>query len=120
LTEKLPDIPYTFEIEGSGGDAIDVGWAVDHDKKPVLIMNSFYPFILVMNAWLAGWRNIDRNYRNQDIEPSFVTEPAQWWSCRTFHRKSRNRRNPEFKCNCHSKWARQEMPQQSGVSIIRN
>ncbi len=54
-TEKLPDNPYTPEIEGSGGDAIDIGWAVDANKKPVnLDVIHFIRIYTGMNA-VAGW-----------------------------------------------------------------
>ena len=55
LTEKLPDNPYTPVVEGSGGDAIDIGWAVDQDKKPVKLDEIHFIRIYTgMNA-LAGW-----------------------------------------------------------------
>ena len=55
LTEKLPDNPYTSTIEGSGGDAIDISWAVDQDKKPVTLDEIHFIRIYTgMNA-LAGW-----------------------------------------------------------------
>jgi hypothetical protein len=31
----LPDNPYTRELENSGGDAFDIGWAVDSDGRAV-------------------------------------------------------------------------------------
>jgi hypothetical protein len=55
FTEKLPDNPYTPEIEGSGGDAIDIGWAVDKDLKSVKLDEIHFIRIYTgMNA-LAGW-----------------------------------------------------------------
>jgi len=55
FTEKLPDNPYTPEIEGSGGDAIDIGWAIDKDFKPVKLDEiNFIRIYTGMNA-LAGW-----------------------------------------------------------------
>jgi hypothetical protein len=55
LTEKLPDNPYTPEIEGSGGDAIDISWAVDQNKLPVKLDEIHFVRIYTgMNA-LAGW-----------------------------------------------------------------
>lgn len=35
LMDDLPDNPYTPEIENSGGDAFDIGWAVDIEGDPV-------------------------------------------------------------------------------------
>ena len=55
FTQKLPDNPYTAEIEGSGGDAIDIGWAIDNTGKPVLLDKIHFIRIYTgMNA-LAGW-----------------------------------------------------------------
>lgn len=55
LTEKLPDNPYTPVVEGSGGDAIDISWAVDQDKKPVNLDEIHFIRIYTgMNA-VAGW-----------------------------------------------------------------
>ena len=54
-TEMLPDNPYTPEIEGSGGDAIDIDWAVDKNMNPVhLDVIHFIRIYTGMNA-LAGW-----------------------------------------------------------------
>lgn len=55
FSEPLPDNPYTPEIEGSGGDAIDISWAVDANKKPVYLDKiNFIRIYTGMNA-LAGW-----------------------------------------------------------------
>lgn len=55
FNEKLPDNPYTKEIEGSGGDAIDIDWAVDKDGKHVnLDKIHFIRIYTGMNA-LVGW-----------------------------------------------------------------
>ena len=55
LSEKMPDNPYTPEIEGSGGDAIDIGWAVDKTGKHVILDEIHFIRIYTgMNA-LAGW-----------------------------------------------------------------
>lgn len=54
-SEPLPDNPYTPEIEGSGGDAIDIGWAVDANQNPVHLDEiNFIRIYTGMNA-LAGW-----------------------------------------------------------------
>lgn len=54
-SEKLPDNPYTTEIEGSGGDAIDIDWAVDKDGNHVKLDEIHFIRIYTgMNA-LAGW-----------------------------------------------------------------
>jgi hypothetical protein len=55
ITEKLPDNPYTKEIEGSGGDAIDIDWAVDKQGKHVKLDEiNFIRIYTGMNS-LAGW-----------------------------------------------------------------
>lgn len=75
LTEKLPDNPYTTEIEGSGGDAIDISWAVDKDKKPVHLDEIHFIRIYTgMNA-LAGWLGeISTEITGiRDVEPAVVT-----------------------------------------------
>lgn len=74
LTEKLPDNPYTSEIEGSGGDAIDISWAVDQDKKPVKLDEiNFIRIYTGMNA-LAGWLGeISTEITGiRDVEPAVV------------------------------------------------
>ncbi len=74
-TEKLPDNPYTPEIEGSGGDAIDIGWAVDKDRKPVHLDEIHFIRIYTgMNA-LAGWLGeISTEVTGiRDVEPATVT-----------------------------------------------
>ncbi len=54
-TEKLPDNPYTSAIEGSGGDAIDIGWAVDKSLKPVLLDEIHFIRIYTGMNDIAGW-----------------------------------------------------------------
>lgn len=55
LTENLPDNPYTDEIEGSGGDAIDISWARDANGKYVeLDKIDFIRIYTGMND-IAGW-----------------------------------------------------------------
>ena len=54
-SEKLPDNPYTIEIEGSGGDAIDIDWAVDKDGNHVKLDEIHFVRIYTgMNA-MVGW-----------------------------------------------------------------
>jgi len=75
LAEKLPDNPYTPEIEGSGGDAIDISWAVDQDKKPVKLDEiNFIRIYTGMNA-LAGWLGeISTEITGiRDVEPAVVS-----------------------------------------------
>jgi len=75
LTEKLPDNPYTSAIEGSGGDAIDISWAVDQDKKPVKLDEIHFIRIYTgMNA-LAGWLGeISTEITGiRDVEPAAVS-----------------------------------------------
>lgn len=74
LTEKLPDNPYTTAIEGSGGDAIDIGWAVDQNKIPVKLDEIHFIRIYTgMNA-LAGWLGeISTEITGiRDVEPAVV------------------------------------------------
>ena len=75
FTEKLPDNPYTPEIEGSGGDAIDIGWAIDKEFKPVKLDEIHFIRIYTgMNA-LAGWLGeISTEITGiRDIEPFLVS-----------------------------------------------
>lgn len=75
LTEKLPDNPYTSVTEGSGGDAIDISWAVDRDKKYVKLDEIHFIRIYTgMNA-LAGWLGeISTEITGiRDVEPAVVS-----------------------------------------------
>lgn len=51
----VPDNPYTAATENSGGDAFDIGWAVDGDGSPVSL--DVIHFIKIYNAVNAdaGW-----------------------------------------------------------------
>jgi hypothetical protein len=74
-TEKLPDNPYTAVTEGSGGDAIDIGWAVDQNKKPVNLDEIHFIRIYTgMNA-LAGWLGeVSTEITGiRDVEPANVS-----------------------------------------------
>lgn len=74
-TEKLPDNPYTTIIEGSGGDAIDIDWAVDAAKKPVKLDEiNFIRIYTGMND-MAGWLGeISTEITGiRDVEPASVT-----------------------------------------------
>jgi len=55
FTEKMPDNPYTPDIEGSGGDAIDIGWAVDSNRNPVSLDEIHFIRIYTGMNTLAGW-----------------------------------------------------------------
>jgi len=73
-TEKLPDNPYTSSIEGSGGDAIDISWAVDASKKPVALDEIHFIRIYTgMNA-VAGWLGeVSTEITGiRDVEPASV------------------------------------------------
>ncbi|MDP3913365.1 MAG: T9SS type A sorting domain-containing protein [Bacteroidota bacterium] len=73
-SEKLPDNPYTIAIEGSGGDAIDIDWAVDKDGKHVKLDEIHFVRIYTgMNA-LAGWLGeISTEVTGiRDVEPASV------------------------------------------------
>jgi hypothetical protein len=74
-TEKLPDNPYTAIVEGSGGDAIDIGWAVDASKKLVTLDEIHFVRIYTgMNA-VAGWLGeVSTEITGiRDVEPATVT-----------------------------------------------
>jgi len=74
-TEKLPDNPYTPEIEGSGGDAIDISWAADASGKHVLLDEIHFIRIYTgMNA-LVGWLGeISTEITGiRDVEPAQVS-----------------------------------------------
>lgn len=74
-TEKLPDNPYTANVEGSGGDAIDIGWAVDANKKSVSLDEIHFIRIYTgMNA-VAGWLGeISTEITGiRDVEPASIT-----------------------------------------------
>lgn len=74
-TEKLPDNPYSAEIEGSGGDAIDIDWATDKNGKQVHLDEiSFIRIYTGMNA-LAGWLGgISTEITGiRDVEPAEVS-----------------------------------------------
>jgi hypothetical protein len=74
FTEKLPDNPYTKEIEGSGGDAIDIDWAVDIQGNHVKLEEiNFIRITTGMNA-LAGWLGeISTEITGiRDVEPATV------------------------------------------------
>jgi len=74
-TEKLPDNPYTAAIEGSGGDAIDIDWAVDANKQPVKLDEiNFIRIYTGMNA-TAGWLGeVSTEITGiRDVEPATVT-----------------------------------------------
>lgn len=73
-SEKLPDNPYTIAIEGSGGDAIDIDWAVDSDRKHVKLDEIHFIRIYTgMNA-LVGWLGeVSTEITGiRDVEPSSV------------------------------------------------
>jgi hypothetical protein len=74
LYEKLPDNPYTKAIEGSGGDAIDIDWAVDKEGNHVKLDEIHFIRIYTgMNA-LAGWLGeISTEITGiRDVEPAAV------------------------------------------------
>ncbi len=74
-TENLPDNPYTAEIEGSGGDAIDIDWAIDKLGNHVKLDEiNFIRIYTGMNA-LAGWLGeISTEITGiRDVEPASVS-----------------------------------------------
>lgn len=74
-TEKMPDNPYTAAVEGSGGDAIDISWAVDRDKKLINLDEIHFIRIYTgMNA-LAGWLGeVSTEITGiRDVEPANVS-----------------------------------------------
>ena len=75
FSEKLPDNPYTEQIEGSGGDAVDIDWAVDKQGKHVKLDEiNFIRIYTGMNA-LAGWLGeISTEITGiRDVEPASVS-----------------------------------------------
>lgn len=73
-SEKLPDNPYTIAIEGSGGDAIDIDWAIDSDGKHVRLDEIHFIRIYTgMNA-LVGWLGeVSTEITGiRDVEPAIV------------------------------------------------
>lgn len=74
-TVKLPDNPYTEAVEGSGGDAIDIGWAVDSQGNHVALDEIHFVRISTgMNA-LVGWLGeISTEVTGiRDVEPAAVS-----------------------------------------------
>ncbi len=55
LTENLPDNPYTTEIEGSGGDAIDISWARDANGNYMNLDKIDFVRIYTGMNDIAGW-----------------------------------------------------------------
>jgi len=89
LTEKLPDNPYTSAIEGSGGDAIDISWAVDQDKKPVKLDEIHFIRIYTGMNELAGWLGeISTEITGiRDVEPATVSGVQSVVVIKEFSRK---------------------------------
>jgi hypothetical protein len=52
---SLPDNPYTNEIEGAGGDPIDLAWAVDREGNYVDLDSIHFVKIVSANLVSAGW-----------------------------------------------------------------
>jgi hypothetical protein len=78
FSEKLPDNPYTSAIEGSGGDAIDIGWAVDASGNHVVLDEiNFVRIYTGMNA-LVGWLGeVSTEITGiRDVEPAVVSGPT--------------------------------------------
>lgn len=74
ISEKTPDNPYTAAIEGSGGDAIDISWAIDQTGNHVNLNEIHFIRISTgMNA-LAGWLGeISTEIAGiRDVEPAAI------------------------------------------------
>ena len=74
INEKLPDNPYTKEIEGSGGDAVDIDWAVNQEGNHVNLDEIHFIRVYTgMNA-LVGWLGeISTEITGiRDVEPASV------------------------------------------------
>jgi len=73
-SEKLPDNPYTIAIEGSGGDAIDIDWAVDkvgnHVKLDEIHFIRIYNGVNALAGWLGEISTEITGIR--DVEPASV------------------------------------------------
>lgn len=75
FTQKLPDNPYTPEVEGSGGDAIDIGWAIDQNGNHVQLDKIHFIRIYTgMNA-LVGWLGeVSTEITGiRDVEPASIS-----------------------------------------------
>lgn len=74
-TEKLPDNPYSAAIEGSGGDAIDIAWAVDQNMKPVVLDEIHFIRIYTGMNDIAGWLGeISTEITGiRDVEPATIS-----------------------------------------------
>ena len=75
FSEKLPDNPYSAAIEGSGGDAIDIGWAVNQNMKPVVLDEIHFIRIYTGMNDIAGWLGeISTEITGiRDVEPATVS-----------------------------------------------
>ncbi len=51
----VPDNPYTSEVEGAGGDPIDISWAVDGDGNYVNLDSIHFIKIVTGNLANVGW-----------------------------------------------------------------
>ncbi|MBW8333088.1 MAG: T9SS type A sorting domain-containing protein [Prolixibacteraceae bacterium] len=73
-SEKLPDNPYTIAIEGSGGDAIDIDWAVDKDGNHVKLDEIHFVRIYTgMNAMVGWLGEVSTEITGiRDVEPAAV------------------------------------------------
>ena len=74
IYEKLPDNPFTKAIEGSGGDAIDIDWAVDREGNHVNLDEIHFIRIYTGINALAGWLGeISTEITGiRDVEPASV------------------------------------------------
>lgn len=71
-TNKMPDNPYSSDIEGSGGDAFDIDWAVDKNMQHVKLDEIHFIRVYTAMNDLAGWLGeVSTEIAGiRDVEPS--------------------------------------------------
>ncbi len=55
VNTSLPDNPYTAEVEGAGGDPVDISWAIDDSGHYIAIDTIHFVKIVSSNLVSAGW-----------------------------------------------------------------
>ena len=78
-----PDNPHTVDvIEGNGGDAFDISWAVDKEGNPVVLESiDFIRIYTAVNANVGWLGEISTEVRGVIImTPDNVLSVPEWWS----------------------------------------
>ncbi|MFW6289749.1 MAG: T9SS type A sorting domain-containing protein [Mariniphaga sp.] len=52
---SLPDNPYTEEVEGAGGDPVDISWAIDSSGNYIELDSIHFVKIVSASLDMAGW-----------------------------------------------------------------